>query len=109
MTGDIQKDNVVDLSDLTPEEQESAWEDWVRNEVNSALDIYLPISKIGHVNLSYSAVVLEQTEAGPVFSDNLKDAVMISLVFDFKDPVDITKPRINDDDEEVVPDESETE
>ena len=107
MADDIQKDKVVDLSELSPEEQERAWEDWVRSEVNAALDIYLPISKTGHVNLSYSAVVLEQTEAGPVFSDTLKDAVMISLIFDFKEPIDMTKPRVAD--EEEAADEPEAE
>lgn len=97
MTTEIKDKTEVSLSDLTPEDKEKLWEEWVRGEVGAALDIYLPISKAGHVNLSYSSVVLEQTEAGPVFSDNMKDAVMISLIFDFKEPIDITKPRIGSD------------
>jgi len=100
MPDDIQEDKVIDLSELSAEDQERAWEEWVRAEVNAALNIYLPISKTGHVNLSYSAKVLEKTEAGDVVSDNLKEAVMISLIFEFKEPINVSKPRIEDDEAE---------
>lgn len=94
MTDDIKEENVLDLSNLTLEEQEVLWQTWVKNEVNAALDIFLPVSEIGHVNVSYNALVLEETEGGKVFSSNLKDAVMISLIFKFKEPIDINEPRI---------------
>jgi hypothetical protein len=100
MTDDIQKDKVIDLSELSTEDKERAWEEWVRAEVNAALDIYLPISKTGHVNLSYTSTVIERTEAGDVLSDNLKDAVMISLIFEFAEPIDMAKPRIEDEETE---------
>lgn len=93
MGDNISKEDTIDVSDLTLEEKEKAWETWVKNEVNAALDMYLPVSKLGHVNLSYSPVVVEQTEAGPVYSENLKQSVMISLIFDFEKPIDITSPR----------------
>jgi hypothetical protein len=96
MTDDTKKENVLDLSNLTLEEQEVLWQGWVKNEVNAVLDIFLPVSKAGDVNVSYNAVVIEETEAGKVFSDCLKDAVMVSLVFKFKEPINISEPRIKD-------------
>jgi len=101
MTDDIQEDKVIELSELSDEDKERAWEEWVRAEVNAALNIYLPISKIGHVNLSYSSTVIERTEAGDVLSDNLKDAVMISLIFEFTEPIDVSKPRTEDEESDA--------
>lgn len=69
-------------------EKAEAWEKWVRSEINSALDIFLPISYRGDVNLEYIPKVLEHTEAGPVLSDSKKDGVKFTIVLKFEESID---------------------
>jgi hypothetical protein len=85
---------VEDLSNMTDEEKAEAWAKWIRSEVNSALDIYLPVSKEGFVQIQYSPHVIEVLETGPVYHTTKMDAVRISLIFEFENPVDLSKPRI---------------
>lgn len=100
MADDIKKDEVVeDMKDLTPEEKAEAWAKWVRSEVNSALDIYLPKALSGHINVKYYPHVVEMLESGPELDDNKADGVLLSIVFEFEEPVDLTKPRIEEDQE----------
>lgn len=94
MTDGVSKDNIVEeVKDMTEEERAAAWEKWVRSELNSALDIFLPISKAGDVFTSYRAHKLEQLETGPVYSKNLASGVSITMVFEFEKPIDVTKPQ----------------
>ena len=97
-----EKDEQVnkDLKDLTDEERAAAWEAWIRSEVNAALDIYLPISVFGNVNTHYYPHVIEELESGPVTDNSKAGGVLISLAFDFEKPIDLTKPRIIDGEEE---------
>jgi len=90
---------VHDLKNFTEEERIKAWEAWIRSEVNAALDIYLPISIVGNVNVHYYPHVVEVLETGPVTDDTKSDGVLISLVFDFEKPIDLNKPRISDEEE----------
>jgi len=87
---------IEDLSNMTDEEKAEAWAKWIRSEVNSALDIYLPVSKEGFVRIQYSPHVIEVLETGPVYHKTKMDAVQISLIFEFEEPVDLSKPRIED-------------
>jgi hypothetical protein len=88
------KEKVVqEIKDLSPEEKAQAWEDWVRSEVNAALDIYLPKAISGNINVRYYPHVVEVLESGPQTDDSKADGVLLSIVFDFENPIDLTEPR----------------
>lgn len=70
---------VKDLSGMSSEDKAAAWMDSVRTGVNSLLDAYLPISKIGYVGVQYTP---DKTKA---------DAVVISVKFEFDKTIDTTK------------------
>ena len=70
---------VKDLSGMSSEDKAAAWVDSVRTGVNSLLDAYLPISKIGYVGVHYTP---DKTKA---------DAVVISVKFEFDKTIDTTK------------------
>ena len=92
MTDEIKNDDVVeDIKDLTPEEQAVAWEKWVREEVNTALDLYLPLASSGHINVKYNPLILEELESGPVYDKDKITAVLLSLIFEFTEPIKIDK------------------
>lgn len=93
---------VQELDGLTNEERAEEWAKWVRAEVNSALDIYLPKALTGHINIRYYPHVVEEQETGPVIDEQLADGVLLSVVFDFEEPIDLTKPRIEE--EEITED-----
>jgi hypothetical protein len=98
---DETKDDVVeDIKEMTPEERAEAWAKWVRSEVNSALDIYLDKAISGNINVRYYPHVIEVQEGGPVTDDTKADGVLLSIVFEFEEPIDLQKPRIEDDAEE---------
>lgn len=88
---------VEDLTALTEDEKAAAWSKWVRNEVNSLLDIYLPLSVEGDVNIQYHHRIEANYESGPVYHDTEVDAAKVTIVFKFENPVDISKPRIEGD------------
>ena len=101
MAEGINEDNIVqDVSDMTTEDRAAAWADWVRSEVNSALDIYLDKAVSGHINVRYYPHVIEIQEAGPLTDDKKADGVLLSIVFEFEEPIDLTKPRVEDETEE---------
>lgn len=80
MTDSTDKNEAVkDLSGMSNEDKAVAWADSVRTGVNSLLDAYLPISKIGYVGVQYSP---DKTKA---------DAVVISIKFEFDKTIDTTK------------------
>lgn len=94
MTDAIKKEEIVNLENMSTEEKAKVWEEWVRSEVNAALNIYLPISKSGNVSVKYSPVITEVSESGEeTYSNNMMNAVLLSLVFEFNEPIDVTKPR----------------
>jgi hypothetical protein len=82
---------VEDIKELTQEEKELAWEKWVRSEVNAALDIYLPSAVNGHINIKYSPLEVERLESGPVYDENRVTGVLLSILFDFENPIEIKK------------------
>jgi hypothetical protein len=94
MAEETKKDEMVkDLSGLTNEQKELAWETYVRNGVNSLLDVYLPVSKDGNIGIRYTPHEVEKLESGPVYDETKADSVLISIVFKFDEPLDLTKPR----------------
>ena len=100
MADETKTDEVVeDMEDLTPEEKAEAWAKWVRSEVNSALDIYLPKALSGHINVRYYPHLKEMLETGPDLDETKADGVLLSVVFEFEEPIDLTKPRIEEEQE----------
>lgn len=85
MVENTNKDEVVkDLSGMSDEDKAAAWMDSVRTGVNSLLDAYLPISKIGYVGIHYTP---DKTKA---------DAVVISVKFEFDKTIDTTKQTVSE-------------
>ena len=79
------KDELVkDLSGLSDEERAEAWISSVRTGVNSLLDTYLPISKIGYVGVQYTP------------DEKNADSVVISVIFKFDKTIDTTEPAVTD-------------
>jgi hypothetical protein len=75
------------------EEQKSAfvWMQYVSDEVNTLLSIFLPISKAGTVGVKYNKHIKTVYESGPEYDQNKADGVEIRLVFDFEGAVDLPK------------------
>lgn len=93
----IDKDEIVkDLSGMSSEQKELAWETYVRNGVNSLLNIYLPAAKSGNIGIRYTPHEVERLETGPVYDETKADAVLVSVVFKFDEPIDLTKDRTSD-------------
>ncbi len=91
---DQEMDIVQNISELTEEEKIQAWANWVRSEVNAALDIYIPISKKSNINVGYYAHIIETLESGDVKDPVLKGGVLLTIDLKFDKPIDITKPRV---------------
>lgn len=96
MVDNVKDDVVEDISELTTEERAEAWAKWVRSEVNTALDIYLEKAVSGHINVRYYPHVVEVQETGPVTDSSKADGVLLSIVFEFGAPIDLNKPRVED-------------
>lgn len=87
----MDKDTVkIDVSNMSKEEKARVWTNGVRNEVNSLLDIYLPVSDEGDINIQYHYAVKEVFENGPEYHDSLADAVMVTMVFKFGELFDVS-------------------
>jgi len=99
MTDDKKDDVVKDVTELSPEEKAKMWGQWVRSEVNAALDVYLDKALSGNINVKYYPHIVEVEEGGPVTDDTKADGVLLSIVFEFETPIDLTKPRITDEEE----------
>jgi len=76
-----------DIQELTPEEKAQAWADWVRSEVEAALNIYLPVAKSGHININYYPHVVETLDTGDVLDKSKADGVLLSIIFEFEKPI----------------------
>lgn len=90
------KESVVDITEMTSEEKAEEWAKWVRAEVNSALDVYLPKALSGNISVRYYPHVIEMQESGPVTNDKKADGVLLSIVFEFEEPIDLTKPMVEE-------------
>lgn len=86
---------VQEISGMSVEERAEAWANWIRAEINAALDIYLPESLSGQINVEYFPHIIEVLESGPVKDTSKADGVQLKIVFKFEKTIDLTKPRIN--------------
>ncbi len=78
----------------TPKQGPSAatnWEGYVRGEINSLLDTFLPTAVNGNVGVRYKNPIISQQPGGIeiVYDKTKATAVQISLVFKFSETIDI--------------------
>ena len=93
------EDVIKDISEYSEEDKAKAWEGYVRSEVNAALDMYFPRAITGNICIKYVPHLIEKTEAGDLVDNTKADAVGIFIVLDFEEPLDLNKPRIDDETE----------
>lgn len=79
-----------DLKEIPSGDRASAWEAYVRAEVNHILDIYLPESITGNIGIKYDHPSLKfDPKAGKQILDDKKtNGVAITLVFEFADTIE---------------------
>ena len=83
------------LSKITPEERAAAWEKYVRDEVTSILDTFLPESISGNVGIKYDHPVKQVSpKTGKAEIDETKaTGVYLSIFFEFAAPIEfVDKP-----------------
>lgn len=85
-----QSKEVLEEKELTEEERAIKWMNYVGDEVNALLAIFLPISKEGVIGMKYKPVIVETLETGPVYDDTKAEGVEIRLIFNFEE--EITTP-----------------
>ena len=92
MTDEL-KDEKVELT----EEQKSAlaWMQYVSDEVNTLLMMFLPIAKNGTVGVKYLPHIKAMYEAGPDYDLTKADGVEVRLVFEFEKTIDMRKRKSN--------------
>jgi hypothetical protein len=64
------------------------WELYVRNEITSALDNFLPFAKDGNLGFVYKKAVIENTEAGLVYDEGRVSGVEIIIDLNFSEVID---------------------
>lgn len=81
------------LEGIPPEERAAAWEEYVRTEVNSLLDTFLPESISGNVGVKYEHPVERiSPRTGKQEIDATKaTGVCLSIMFEFAAPIDFFK------------------
>ncbi len=88
-----QNKEVAEERELTEEERAVKWMNYVADEVNALLAIFLPMSKEGVVGMKYKPFVAEILETGPVYDQSKASGVEIRLIFNFEKEVDIPKEK----------------
>jgi hypothetical protein len=78
------------LAEIPPEERAKAWEEYVRTEVNTLLDTFLPESVSGNVGIKYEHPV---KSVSPVtgqrdFDKSKATGVYLSIMFEFAAPIE---------------------
>ena len=78
------------LAEIPPEERAIAWETYVRTEVNSLLDTFLPEAITGNVGIKYDHPVLgKNPKTGKAVIDESKaTGVFMSIKFEFAAPIE---------------------
>lgn len=71
------------------EDKGKAWEEYVRAEVKSLLDLYLPETESGNVGIKYVHPIKEMLETGPEYDEDQVAGVIVKLVFQFIKPMPI--------------------
>lgn len=89
--------------ELTEEEKAELakkWEEYVRSELNSILDIYLPDAIAGNIGIKYAHPVVESYENGDRKIDETKAVgVSVHINFKFKGQVDIPEEDLKPEEE----------
>lgn len=86
----MDKEDVKDmLAEVLPEERAAAWEKYVRDEVNSLLDTFLPEAISGNVGVKYDHPVIQiSPKTGKAKIDETKaTGVFLSIKFEFAAPI----------------------
>lgn len=93
MSEEITEEEVTEeitVEEVTEEEQAEAWATYVRDELNSILDIYLPASMAGNVGIRYGNPEMGKMEDGSsVFDTTKANTVLINIVLRFEEPIDM--------------------
>lgn len=78
------------LENTPPEERASAWEEYVRVEVNAMLDAFLPESVSGNMGVKYEHPVKKvDATSGKAEIDKTKaTGVYLSIMFEFAAPIE---------------------
>lgn len=80
----IKSEEIVDDKGTTED-----WELYVRSEVQSLVDTFLPVSVHGDVGISYKRLAEGFAEGGaPIFNEKKVVGVTVLLSFDFEDAID---------------------
>jgi len=66
------------------------WEEYVKSEVNALLNNLLPSCKEGGIVINYKKAIKENTEAGPVYSND--KVIGVELILDFNFIKEMDKP-----------------
>jgi hypothetical protein len=82
------KDSAEEVK-MTPAEIAAEWENYVRNEVNALLDIFLPEAITGNVGVMYKRPVksVDVKTGKQIIDEDKAIGVDIHIVFDFPEPV----------------------
>jgi len=77
------------LDNVPPEERAKAWEDYVRTEVNSMLDTFLPESISGNMGIKYEHPVkrVSPKTGQPEIDESVATGVYLSIMFEFAAPI----------------------
>lgn len=91
---------MADEERIEPTEEELAeiaeqWEKYVREEVNTMLDIFLPDALAGNVGIKYAHPIIETYEDGsdPKIDKGAAIGVNININFRFKHTVKLPEPK----------------
>lgn len=84
-----QNKEATEEKELTEEEKAVKWMNYVSDEVNALLALFLPVSKEGVVGVKYKPAVVEVLETGPVYDNSKAEGVEIRLVFNFDKKISI--------------------
>jgi len=71
------------MPDDVKQDEEMTWEDYVKLEVNTLLDTFLPHSANGNVGIRYMHPVKVQYEGGEEYDTEKYSGVEIILIFNF--------------------------
>ncbi len=84
-----EKDIKEILAEIPPEERAAAWEEYVRNEISSLLDTFLPEAISGNVGIKYEHPILRVSpKTGKAeIDENTATGVSISILFEFAAPI----------------------
>lgn len=86
----LNEDQENSEAEPTPEETAAAWENYVRQEINTILNIFLPEAVNGNFGIKYlRPVIMVDPKSGKRIIDEKKaTGVQIFIEFDFADTVE---------------------